>query len=142
MSVEVVPDIEGALRSWLRSNISPSTLVGSRVYFAVPDNPTYPLVTVARIGGGDDEGETPLDQALLTIDVYGSLNGQGHGDKAGATAVVNAIRSALRQIRGRTTLTDSVDAFGAEVAGVVWSPDPDNGRPHYALTVGVTAISS
>lgn len=140
---ESMPDIEGAMRTWLRTQAGVTALVGQRIFFEVPTKAsTWPLITISRVGGGDDEGDTPLDLPTLSIDVYGDMNGQGHGDKAGATAVVNAVRSALRGIRGRTTLTDSVDAFGAEVAGVVWSPDPDNGRPHYAITVGVTAISS
>lgn len=138
--MSVWPDVEGALRTWLRANASVSTLVGQRVFFAVPSDArpaSYPLIVVSRIGGGQDDSDAPIDRALMSIDVFGAER-----DKAGTTAVVNAVRSALEAINGRTTLTAGVDVFGVQVAGVVWAPDPDNGRPHYTVTAEATAISS
>jgi len=135
------PDVEGALRAHLRADAGVAALVGARVFFAIPSDAraaSYPLVTVSRIGGGQSPtSDAPLDLALVSIDVWGAER-----DKAAATAVVNAVRSTLEEINGRTTLTADVDAFGVQVAGVVWAPDPDNGRPHYAITAEVTAISS
>jgi hypothetical protein len=139
------PDVEGALRAYLRADAGVSALVGQRVFFDVPRSTresSYPLITVARVGGGTDASDVPIDLALISIDVWGTLDASGNGDKAGATAVVNAVRSALEAMNGRTTLSAGVDAFGAQEAGVVWLPDPDNGRPHYTVTAEVTAIAS
>lgn len=138
------PDLEGAIRAYLRADTGIVTaLGGARVFFSIPDNPTWPLITVARVGGGQSQtSDAPVDSALISIDVWGELDANQRPKKIQATAVVNAVRSALDVIRGRTTLTTDVDVFGANVAGVVWAPDPDNGRPHYAITAEVIGISS
>jgi hypothetical protein len=137
------PDIEGAMRDYLRADTAVNALIGNRQFFAVPATPTYPLLTVSRVGGGQDaDTDAPIDVALVSIDIWGELDANGYGDKAGALAVVNAVRSALEAISGRTTLTNGVTGHGAEVVGVAWAPDPDNGRPHYAVTAEVTATSS
>lgn len=138
------PDLEGALRAHLRADTGVQTaLGGQRVFFSIPDNPTWPLVTVARVGGGQSEtSDAPVDFALISVDVWGELDDNGRPKKIQSTAVVNAVRSALDVIRGRTTLSTGVDVFGVNVAGVVWAPDPDNGRPHYAITAEVIGISS
>jgi hypothetical protein len=139
------PDVEGALRDYLRADAGVSALVGQRVFFDIPKatrDSSWPMITVARVGGATDASEVPLDLALMSIDVWGSLDASGNGDKAGAAAVVNAVRSALEAMNGRTTLTTGVDGFGVQEAGVVWLPDPGNGRPHYTVTAEVTAIAS
>lgn len=137
------PDVEGGVRAYLRADTAVNALIGNRQFFAVPSNPTFPLLTVARVGGGQDAGtDAPVDLALVDITIWGELDSNGYGDKAGAWAVVNAVRSALEAISGRTTLTSGVIGHGAEVAGVVWAPDPDNGRPRYVVTAEVTATSS
>jgi hypothetical protein len=140
------PDVEGAVRDWLRADPGVSAFVGSRVFFGVPRNArdpqSFPLVTVARVGGAADPNEAPVDLALLSIECWGSIDPSGNGDKAEATAVVNAVRSALEGINGRTALSGFVDAFGVAEAGVVFAPDPDNDRPRYVLTAEVTAMAT
>ena len=46
-----LPDVEGAVRAWLRAHPR-LALLGTRVFFGVPEGVTFPFVTVARIGGG------------------------------------------------------------------------------------------
>lgn len=130
-------DVEGAVRDHLRAqNISN---LGTRVFFGVPDgSPTYPLATVQRVGGGDDPGEAPIDQALLQVDVWGRLDPAGHTDKAQARAVADDVRAAFHAIRGATALTATVTAYGAAVEADLWAPDPA-GRGRYSITVLVTA---
>lgn len=137
------PDVEGALRTWLRADAPLTALVGARVFFGVPRKATdssYPLVTVQRVGGGQDLSEVPIDRALIQFDVWGT--DAESGGKARAWAVVNALRSRLETMRDRTVLNPEVDAFGAEVLSVVWSPDPADDRPRYSVTAEVTAICS
>ena len=137
------PDVEGGLRTWLRADAALVALVGNRVFFGVPRgavDATFPLVTVQRIGGGQDPSEAPVDLALMQFECWGTAADKG--GKAVAWAVVNALRSRLETMRDRTTLATGIDAFGAEVVSVVWAPDPADDRPRYTLTVEVTGISS
>lgn len=138
------PDVEGALRTYLRANAGVQTaLGGQRVFLAVPDDPPWPLVTVTRVGGGESAtSDAPVDQALVSIECWGEIDANGRPKWLALMTVVNAVRSALDVIRGRTTLSSDVDGFGITVAGVVRAPDPDNGRPRYVVTAEVTAICS
>lgn len=139
------PDVEGALRTWLRAQSGVSAIVGNRVFFGVPRKATessFPMVVVTRVGGAPDLSEAPVDLALVQVDCWGSLNGAGDPLKATATDLVNAVRAALESVNGRTTLTAGVDVFGIAVESVIWSPDPDNDRPRYSVTAEVAAIAS
>ena len=134
------PDVEGGIRDWLRDDAGITALVGQRVFFGVPldaREASFPLVTVQRVGGGQDASEAPVDLAVIDVSVWAQLR-----DKAGATALLNAVRSRLEELRTRTTVTAGVDLFGAEVIGVVWLPDPDNARPRYSVTAEVTAMAA
>ena len=142
---DTLPDIEGALRTWLRAQSPITALVGQRVFFGVPKGATevtFPLITVQLVDARDDDSEAPLTQALVQFDVWGSIDESGNGKKAETTVVVNTLRSVLRTVRGRTALTASVAAFGIDAVGIGWSPDPDNDRPRYVVTAEVTAVST
>lgn len=134
------PDVEGLVRDWLRADAGVAAIVGARVFFGVPKGATestFPLVTVQRFGGGQADGEAPLDVALLQIDCWGTIS-RGNGVKSVATALVNSVRAALDAVG-----TDSAAALaGANVESVVWLPDPDNDRPRYAVTAEVSALAS
>jgi hypothetical protein len=144
MSDEIWPDVEGGLRTWLRANAGVSGLVGQRVFLAVPPSaPATAFVTVARIGGGDTAGSSvPVDNALVSIDCWGVLGDDGRPHWRDCGALVNAVRSALGRIDGRTALASGVAAFGVQVAGVVRAPDPADGRPRYTITAEVTAMAT
>ena len=140
-----MPDVEGAVRTWLRAQTGIQAVVVQRVFFGVPRNVSesdFPMITVARVGGGDDLGEAPVDRALIQLSCWGTIDANKNPIKSSATAVVNAVRSAVRGVRGRTSLTAGVVAFGLNVESVVWLPDPENDRPRYVITVDVTAMSS
>lgn len=143
MSLEQFPDVEGALRTWLRTQPSLTALVGQRVFFGVPKGATeatFPLVTIQRVGGGADTSTAPIDRALLQIDCHGSIDASGNGRKAEATALVNTVRALLHSIEN-TSLTATCRALGVTVESVIWLPDPDNDRPRYSVTAEVIAIS-
>jgi hypothetical protein len=137
------PDPEGTIRAYLRADPDVSAIVGNRVFFGVPrkaNEETFPLVTVARIGGADDPSEVPVDLGLLDISCWGSIDASGNGLKAPATELANAVRSALHRIRERTSAGTGTDVFGVQIGGVVWAPDPDNDRPRYVITAEVASI--
>lgn len=144
MTLETFPDVEGALRTWLRAQVSLTALVGQRVFFGVPKGATevtFPLVTIQRVGGGDDPSTAPVDRPIIQIDCWGSLDQSGNGRKAEATALVNTVRALLQSIEN-TSLTATCRALGTTVESVIWLPDPDNDRPRYSVTAEVMAISS
>ncbi len=142
MTVQAMPDVEGGLRTYLRSQSELQAVVGQRIYFGVPDAPVFPLVTVRRVGGGDDTGEAPLEQALIQIDVWGGHTADGiHGDKATADTVRRCLRGVLFGLtaHGATALDNSTVCYGASVQSDIWLPDPDDDNARYSLTVLVTA---
>lgn len=139
------PDVEGALRTWLRTRTALTALVGQRIFFGVPrgaGESSFPLVAIQRVGGGDDASDAPLDRALIQLDVWGQLDASGNGRKADAWAVVNALRTQLGAMGPDTTLASGVIGHGATVESVGWLPDPDSDRPRYAVTAEVTVIRS
>lgn len=147
---ESYPDIEGGLRTFLRADTGVIAATAdvqgaASVWFGIPKGATedyFPLITIMRVGGGDDASDIPIDRALLQIDCWGSLHTNGNGNKASATTLVNAVRSALRAVRRRTELATGIYAFGFNVESSIWLPDPDNDRPRYVVTAEGTAISS
>lgn len=136
MAAEVLPDMEAAMRRYLRADTGLAALVGNRVFYDIPTDTAFPLVVVSRVGGGDDNGEAPVDLAVMRFAVWGNLNA-----RAATNATVNALRSALRSIRGSTLLASGVRAFGATVDTVLYQPDPETGRPRFIVTARVTAIA-
>ena len=124
-------DIEGGVRTALRADSGVSALVGQRVHFGIPTNPTFPLVTVRRVGGGDDPGEAPLDLPLVQIDCWGAER-----NKTQARAVADAVRAWARSIRRATDLDTEVTAYGVNVEADLFVPDPSD-RPRYSLTVSI-----
>jgi hypothetical protein len=138
------PDVEGGVRDYLRAHASVSALVGTRVFFGIPAAPTFPLITVTRVGGTDDTSEATIDQALVQIDCWGRLYADTDpthkgGDKAQCDAVRRAVRRAFRDIRTATALNASTVAYGARVESDPFRPDPDSDRPRYAVTASITA---
>lgn len=144
-AVEVLPDTEGAVRTFLRANAAVAAIVGARVFFGVPKGATeasFPLVVVQRVGGGDSDSEAPVDEALLQVDCWGSISAEsGYGVKATATALKNAVRSAFKSFNGGQ-LVAGVECGGFTVQSDIWLPDPENDRPRYSLTVEAAAIST
>jgi hypothetical protein len=137
--VSTWPDVEGSIETYLKAHVP---LVSNRVYFGIPVGADkaaklWPLITVTRIGGGQDSSEAPIDLALIQIDVWGSLR-----KKQETWAVVAQVRSVLEGVRGNTALDGTVTAFGAEVVSVAFLPDPASDRPRYVITTQVVALVS
>jgi len=132
------PDTEGAVRTWLRASTVAHAVVADRIYFGVPkESPTWPLVTIQRVGGGNDASDAPVDNALIQLDCWGTLHPNGNGDKAGCLTVANAVRSALEVVND-TLIATSVRA-SIEVESIIWLPDANNDRPRYVVTANVWA---
>lgn len=130
-------DVEEGVRQYLRNDTDVDAVVDRRVFFGVPkEGPTFPLITVRRVGGGDDASEAPVDLAVVSISCWGT------NTKSSAWSTAAAVRKALHKIRRKTLLAPGVYAHGATVDGVIWSPDPEDARPRYIVTTRVTATAA
>jgi hypothetical protein len=137
MAEDDFPDVEEGVRQFLRDDTDVNAIVSRRVFFGVPkESPQFPLVTVRRVGGGDDSSEAAVDLAVLSINCWGGST------KTSAWSAASAVRRSLRKIRSKTLLTPGVYAHGTTVDGVIWSPDPEDARPRYIVTVRVTATAT
>ena len=137
------PDVEGALRTYLRLNTDIQSVVGSRVFFGVPRNSenAFPCIMLTRIGGGQQGGDAPMDQPMIQFDCYAKTAEEG-GGRLQATQVAQALRKALSTIRGRTRLDANTVGWDPRVTGQVFSPLPGDDRPRILLTCVMTAAFS
>ena len=142
---DVYADVEGALRTWLRTRPAITDLVAQRVFFGIPKQATetsFPMIVLSRVGGGDEAGDAAIDTATIQFDCYGSIDASsGYGKKYTATELKNALRSELNTIAGDVALTATVNCLGAAVESDVWLPDTDDDRPRYVITATVSTIS-
>lgn len=134
------PDVEGAMKEYLSTHVASAR----GVWIGVPegalddgaDTKMFPMITVQRVGGGQDPSEAEVDLALIQLTVIGRMRGA-----QGCWNCTAELRSVLAAIRGNTALRSDVVAYGAEVNSVVFAADAD-GRPRYAVTTLVTAASA
>lgn len=126
------PDIEGAIRTWLRADTDFQAFFAQRAFFGVPRKTTsssFPMVCITRIGGGNQSGEAPMDMPMLQLDVYGQKADDVGGGRLQVTRGVQVLRKVLSKMRGETRLDDDTVAWDPRVSTVVFSPLPGDDRP-------------
>lgn len=129
-------DAEGAVRTWARANAT-ITAVAEGVFFAIPENygGSWPLLTLARVGGAPELAIAPVDRALIQFDCWGPPSKQEAG-KYLAASLAAAVVTAARQLVNPTSMGTDVAGMGAEVElGPVWSPDPETDQARYVVDV-------
>lgn len=138
------PDIEGALREYLRADPDIQAVVGTRVFFGIPRNSegVFPCIMITRIGGGQTSGEAPLDQPLMQFDIYGKKSEESGGGRLACTQAALALRKALSKMKGRTRLNATVVAWDPRVSSQVFSPLPGDDRPRVLMTATIPCIYS
>lgn len=136
------PDVEGAMRDFLRADTGLVALVGNRVFFGAPREPTYPMILITRVGGGQARGEAPIDNALLQLDVLGKLASEPGGGKGPVTTAALALQKAVSRIKNGTKLVSNVTAWDAQIVSSFYSPDPITDRPRHIITVMVPALAT
>lgn len=132
--VETFPDAEAVAIKHLRTD---QTIAQARVHGRVPDNPTFPLHTLHRVGGIPAEKHV-LDVATLHVDTWG--NSKPEARYAAAQA-----RASLMRLEGQTisVLMDGIEV-GAHVTkvedalGLMPMTDPDTDRDRYQFQVNLT----
>lgn len=145
------PDIEGAMRQFLRDDPGLQALIGQRVFFSVPRKVTeagsFPMIIVTRIGGGQGRGDAPQDNPMIQFDVYGRKADAEGGGKVAMQKVSRALRQALSRLRGETDVTHVVDGvtlatrlFDPRVSTIVYSPLPGDDRPRDIIMAIIPCI--
>jgi hypothetical protein len=127
-------DAEGAVRSWARTlDLGDAS---GRVFFGVPDNPSFPLVVLRRIGGAPDAGDVPLDYPLISFDVWGETKGS-------ASAVATALTTEVQNLRTGTPMGDQAVGKGARVTlGPLWRPDGDAHKARYIVDASFSLMAA
>lgn len=146
MSVTVLPDTEGALRTYLRAA---SALGGRRVEFGTPSG-SAECIVLADVGSTFDLG-APVESALISFACFASYDPAAR--KAGTKAQARAIRDALVGVLMDLGTAGHVDIPTAEgptvrlLAAVVtnaqWLPDltTSPATPRYVVDALVHAIA-
>lgn len=128
------PDAETAVKAWART----LGIVGTRVFLGLPAKASaYPIVVVQRVGGGPLPGDTPVDGALLQLEVWGRPPDQGSRggqDRATVAAAAHALADQVASLVPGTRMGTAAVSGGAEVTrSPTWSPDPDDRQGRYLL---------
>ena len=131
-SLGVYPDVLGDVRTWLRAHPWVQPSVAGRVFFRLPDNPTFPCVRIYDAGTTQQAGETPIIDAQIGVDVWGGTYQQ-------ATAITNAIAAACHMLSPGSLIGTSTVVLNADPGTAIDSPDPDTGQARKVLTVTFTA---
>lgn len=117
-------DVEGAVRTWLRS-----ALPDVRVMFGVNNAASFPQITFFRVAGTDED-------ALFQFDVWG---GKGAG-KASVADVAADLATALDGLSGYVAA--GVRLHGADKPRVSWLPEPVTDRPRYVVEASIFATAA
>lgn len=130
MPLRLLPDAELVVTTFLRAQTDVAALVGTRVTTALPPQPTWPAVTVNRIGGVPTLPGY-LDLATLRLECWGTTKQQAET----VARTVEAAMLTLPGVHATATVTDARQ----EGEGLRWDPDttfePD--RPRYVMTYDV-----
>lgn len=132
------PEVEGAMRTYLRSLLAVTSLVSTRVFFGIPANTTYPLITISQIAGAPDASASPIYESTLSFDCWG-LSASETGSKLSATAIKSVVEKVIDDLNC-TELNSSVTALWGNVVSTNWMPDPDTNRARYTITAVIAAI--
>ena len=128
----IYPDVLGDVRTWLRAHPWVQPLVSGRVFFRLPDNPTFPCVRIYDAGTTQQPGEAPIVDAQVGIDVWGGTYQQ-------VKDITNAIAAACHTLSPGSKIGTTTVVNNADPGTSIDSPDPDTGQPRKVLTATFTA---
>lgn len=121
MPTPLLPDPTVAARTALLAQSPVAALVGTRIHFAIPSAPTWPLLVLTLVD--DDELRPETLTARVQVDVWGA--GNTTQDTLDCKAIASTVRSVARDLRG----TWGAAQISNSVAGqIIPSPDDTTGR--------------
>jgi len=116
----VLPDAVKATIDWLASDSALVELVAGRISTSSPAAPTYPYLTVQRIGGVPIRSSS-IDRASIQISAWGS-------DEDEASLVARTALAALVRMKNYRTAAAVAAVIGIEL-GLGWVPDTVRNPP-------------
>lgn len=130
-------DVESLVTTFLRSVPEVTAYTEDRVYSDLPHVRDYPLVLIQRSGGGYLINRPMwLEEAILTIDVYGNT----HKEAESLTSVVLAAMGA--QLRGAYPQGCVTAVRGTQI---VYNPEPEaldeSGHARARFTVSASVLA-
>lgn len=126
--VQLYPDTEQAVRSAARTAFP---ALAGRVFYAVPSGtPALPLLTVALISGGPEDGEAPLDRPRLTFSCWAK-------DKKAASDLRRALIAWLRALVG-VQLDPTTYCYEVSNIASTWAPDDEAELARYVVDATFT----
>lgn len=133
----VIPDVEDAIRTWLRGLTEVTALVDHRVWWSADPRSDFPYLVVSLVGSPPETSDAPIVHRTLQIDAIDTER-----QRTRCFAVIAAVESALLSIRQPVALSTDVVCYGAVVQSVLYLPDPGSAAPRYTMTVEVTVRST
>lgn len=113
--ISVLPDAELALIQYLKAQPLVTALVsGERITTTLPPKPSYPHVTIKRVGGTAVAWQH-IDSAALQVDVWG-------GSRYDCQRIARTIRAAIVAIYN-DQVNEAILVSGFEEVGPQWLPD-------------------
>ena len=113
--INVLPDAELAVIQYLRARSEVTALVSSdRITTVLPPQPTYPHVTLMRLGG-DSLAWGNIDESAVQIDVWG-------GSRYQCQRIARTIRACILAI-ANDTVSEGTLVSGFEETAPQWLPD-------------------
>ena len=113
--VNVLPDAELALIEYLKARTEITSLIpAARITTALPPQPTYPCVTVTRMGGSPLVWQR-IDEPDFQVEVWG-------GSRFECSTLARTVRACIMSIRNDTVSAGVLVSAGEQV-GMQWMPD-------------------
>lgn len=127
-------DVEALVSQYLRSQSEVTAYVGQRVYTVLPDDKTFPLVRLTRVGGVPPMSRPlHIDNARIQIDVFG-------GSKATTFDTIDAIRQELAKVVDEDPVQPLGVVCGVKFGPLAYLPDESYApaKPRFTQDVTVT----
>jgi hypothetical protein len=134
MAVELAPppNIEALVSAFLRDQPEISDDVGDRVYTAIPEKPTYPLVRVTLLDSAMHTGPAWGGDYFVQIEAFGGSKGDAQRIASMCLAVMSARLVGVH---------DLGVVFGVHSSGMRDQPDEDRtpAKPRFLFTSTIGA---
>lgn len=128
MIVDVLPNVPKLAVDWLLTQVTLTSLVGTRIRTRLPAAPGANHVVIQRIGGIPTASQR-LDSARLQVDCWADTEGS-------ASRIARVCRAALHAMEGYTT-ADAVVTGVVDDLGLMWLPDTTRTPPTPRFIFGV-----
>ena len=126
MPTPVLPDPVIAARTALLAQSTLTALVSTRIYYAIPATPTWPLLVLSLVD--DDEVRPEALTARVQVDIWGV--GNTTQDVLDCKAIAAVVRSVARDLKGTW---GGASIYSAVAGQIIPNPDTTSGRARHII---------